>query len=256
VTPDSGQQRYCTNCGAEIKQEDQYCRSCGMPAHQVARVSTPEADVPTPSATQPRGQGERVGRSSNEFDFSNPIGSFLRTVRDLVINPVTFFRGMTRQGDFTNPLIFALVCVLVWTMLAALVGLSFSLIGGMQGAGAAFGRFVLSLIFYPLLSVAGLFIGAGIYHLLVTLVVGQERLGFEATFRVCAYTSVALLIAWIPILGWLVAPIWSVVLAILGIREAHQTTISKAALVVLILPAIVLLFFLLLLAIMLVLQLI
>ena len=155
---------------------------------------------------------------------------------------------------WANPLIFALVCILVSTMLAALVGLSFSLIGGMQGAASAFGRLLLSVIFYPLLAVAGLFVGAGIYHLLLGLVVGQQRLGFGTTLRVYTYTSVALLIAWIPVLGWLLAPIWSVLLAIFGIREAHNTPTSKAALVVLIPPAVVLLFLFLLLAILLILS--
>ena len=221
-------QRLCTNCGAEVGPGDQFCRSCGRPYDS--------GTVPRP----PGGQGKTVGGAGNEFNVSDPIGSFLATVRDLVVKPATFFRGMPRQGSLANPLIFALVCILVSTVLTALVGLSFSLIGGMEGVGSAFGRFLLSVIFYPLLAVAGLFIGAGIYHLLLGLVVGQQRLGFGATLRVYAYMSVALLIAWIPILGWVVAPIWSVVLAVIGIREAHYTTTGKAALVVLTPPAVVL----------------
>jgi hypothetical protein len=47
------------------------------------------------------------------------------------------------------------------------------------------------------------------------------------------------LVSWIPILGGLVALVWGVILSILGIREVHNTTTGKAALVVLI-PAIVL----------------
>ncbi len=57
--------------------------------------------------------------------------------------------------------------------------------------------------------------------------------------------GVRMLIAWIPILGWVVAPIWSVVLAIFGIREAHHTITSRATLVVLIPSGPVLLLFLL-----------
>ncbi len=41
-------QRYCTNCGAELREEDQFCPSCGRPVHETAAVSTPEADVPVP----------------------------------------------------------------------------------------------------------------------------------------------------------------------------------------------------------------
>ena len=41
-------QRYCTNCGAELREEDRFCGDCGRPVHETARVSTPEADVPVP----------------------------------------------------------------------------------------------------------------------------------------------------------------------------------------------------------------
>ena len=189
------------------------------------------------AGTRPPGASASAG---GEFDYRDPIRSFVVTVRRLVLEPVAFFRGMNRQGDFVNPLIFALICVLVWAFFSSLVSFSFALISGVQSVGGSLGRFVLSVIFYPLLGIAALFIGAAIYHLLVTLIVGQGKSAFESTFRVYAYACVTLLVAWIPILGWLAAPIWSIVLTIFGIREAHFTTTGKAALVVLILPAIAL----------------
>jgi hypothetical protein len=41
-------QRYCTNCGAELREDASFCGKCGRPVHETARVSTPEADVPVP----------------------------------------------------------------------------------------------------------------------------------------------------------------------------------------------------------------
>jgi hypothetical protein len=41
-------QRYCGNCGSELREGDRYCGKCGSPVHATARVPTPEADVPTP----------------------------------------------------------------------------------------------------------------------------------------------------------------------------------------------------------------
>jgi zinc-ribbon domain len=41
-------QRYCTNCGTELSEDDSFCGKCGRPVHETARVSTPEADVPVP----------------------------------------------------------------------------------------------------------------------------------------------------------------------------------------------------------------
>jgi uncharacterized membrane protein YvbJ len=40
--------RYCSNCGHELAQDDRSCPNCGSPVHQTAQVPTPEADVPVP----------------------------------------------------------------------------------------------------------------------------------------------------------------------------------------------------------------
>ena len=56
-------QRYCTNCGRELKPDDQFCTNCGVPVHRAARVPTPEADRPVPplpSPTQEVGRGRTL----------------------------------------------------------------------------------------------------------------------------------------------------------------------------------------------------
>ena len=40
--------RYCGNCGRELREDDRFCPNCGRPVHEVAQVPTPEADVPVP----------------------------------------------------------------------------------------------------------------------------------------------------------------------------------------------------------------
>ena len=70
------------------------------------------------------------------------------------------------------------------------------------------------------------------------LIVGSRNSGFEGTFRVGAYSSVTSLVSWIPVIGS-IASLYGIYLAIVGIREVHNTTTGKAALVVLI-PAVVL----------------
>ncbi|MBA2443641.1 MAG: DUF4352 domain-containing protein [Rubrobacter sp.] len=59
--------RYCENCGNALSEGAQFCPSCGRPAHETARVSTPEADVgvpPPPQSQTPTGapQGEQNRR--------------------------------------------------------------------------------------------------------------------------------------------------------------------------------------------------
>ena len=69
------------------------------------------------------------------------------------------------------------------------------------------------------------------------LIVGSGNAGFAGTFRVSAYSSVTSLVSWIPVIGW-IASLYGIYLAIVGVREIHNTSTGKAAIVVLI-PAVV-----------------
>src|SRR5215204_1576171 len=52
-------ERYCSNCGHELKPEDQFCSNCGMPVHRGARVPTSNADRAVPPLPPPT---QEVGR--------------------------------------------------------------------------------------------------------------------------------------------------------------------------------------------------
>ena len=41
-------ERYCRNCGQELRSQDRFCPNCGRAASETAHVPTPEADVPVP----------------------------------------------------------------------------------------------------------------------------------------------------------------------------------------------------------------
>jgi hypothetical protein len=173
------------------------------------------------------------GASGGEFDYSDPVQSFINAVRGVVTAPVGFFRGIRRQGDFVNPLIFAIICYEVSAILGGLLGL----VGVGMGDAQGFGSFLIGIILAPIGAAIGLFIGAGILDLLVMLIVGSRNAGYEGTFRVGAYSAVTTLVSWIPIIG-LIASLYGIYLAIMGIREVHNTSTGKAAIVVLI-PAVV-----------------
>ena len=114
-----------------------------------------------------------------------------------------------------------------------------------QGIEYSFGGFIADVILAPIGGAIGLFILAGIAHLLVMLFVGSANFGFESTFRVVAYVSVTNLVNWIPVIGGLLA-LYGLYLAVVGIREMHSTTIGKAALVVLLPIGVILLLVLIL----------
>jgi hypothetical protein len=67
--------RYCSNCGHELAQDDRLCPNCGSPVHQIAQVPTPEADVPVPPPPPSTSRGEHstpaTGRSGNSTEPEN-----------------------------------------------------------------------------------------------------------------------------------------------------------------------------------------
>src|SRR5215211_4505857 len=167
-----------------------------------------------------------------DYDLSNPLNSFVEVVGRVVRSPTEFFSSIPRRGNLLAPLVFALICTEISTILGGLLRLVWRTraAGGFrfEGGGYGFGEFLASVILTPI----GLFILAGIAHLLVMLFVGSENSGFESTFRVVSYVSVTNLINWIPFIGGLLA-LYGLYLAVVGLREMHSTTTGRAALVVL-----------------------
>jgi hypothetical protein len=92
---------------------------------------------------------------------------------------------------------------------------------------------LVSMAATALLGVVGLFLGAGIDHLLLLLVGGARR-GFETTARVDAYAAgAAAVLSAIPIVGIVVAGFWNVYLRIVGFSVAHGVGRGRAAAAVL-----------------------
>ena len=192
--------------------------------------------------------GVRGPASGGEYDLSNPVNSFPDVARTVVLQPVRFFAGLPRTGTLLNPLVFALVCVVVSAILSAVLVLA----GVQQNPGFnpnpqnaipsvfAPGSALLGILFAPIGGAIGVFVAAAIQQLLVRLIVGANNSGFGSTFRVVCYTQVTSLVNWIPIVGPLLA-LYGLYLSVVGIREMHGTTTGKAALVVLIPFAVVLL---------------
>ena len=52
-------ERYCSNCGHELRPEGRFCSNCGMQVHRAARGPTPKADRPVPPLPPPT---QQVGR--------------------------------------------------------------------------------------------------------------------------------------------------------------------------------------------------
>ena len=92
---------------------------------------------------------------------------------------------------------------------------------------------VVNLLFGPVFIVIGLFIGAGLFHLCSSPSAAATR-GFEATFRVAAFSQAASIFNIIPGCGGLIGLVYTLVLLVIGLSEAHQISRGKAAAAVLV----------------------
>lgn len=216
---------FCPHCGKEITEGQPFCQYCG------SRVEASSAD--------------QAGLKTTPWEDRAALGFFgglTRTLKNSLFSPREFFRKMSVSGGLTDPLLYALIVVMagmivsyLWQVL--LQGAMQSLLPAEMRSAAGYDLFqgvglVVLAVMLPFAVIAFLFIEAGILHLLLMLVRGANR-GFEATFRVAAYSSSAQIFMALPFCGGLVAWIWSVVLAIIGLTEAHQTSGGKASFAVL-----------------------
>ncbi len=215
---------FCPQCGKAIAEGQTFCLNCG------ARLSEP---APPTGAREKTPWEDREARGF--------IGGLFTTVRDTLFRPSEFFRKMPVTGGLTDPLLYALIM--------GMIGLMFSyfwqilLQGAMQdamfpGMKAVAGQHMfrgigLAILAFlsPFLVILSLFITSGVLHLFLMMVKGA-RSGFEATFRVVSYGSSANLFLVIPFCGSIFAGVWYIVLMIIGLKEAHETTGGKAAVAV------------------------
>jgi len=159
------------------------------------------------------------------------------TIKGVLLSPGRFFHRMPTRPGLAQPLLFAVVLGVVaafitwmWTLagssLQALLKDNFS--EAVRAPFVSFGLFLLS----PVIVALGVFIKAGLFHLLLMLT-GGNRLGFEATFRVSAYGQAGSILALVPFCGSAVGGLWILVVSIIGLYSIHETEPWKAVVAVL-----------------------
>lgn len=168
------------------------------------------------------------------FGFLNAL---YLTTKDALISPGRFFHQMPSNVGLTQPLLYAVVIGVIASFFAWMwsfagsslkIFLADNLSDAFQGPLISFGFF----IFSPILVAISLFIEAILMHLML-LILGGNKLGFEATFRVSAYSSAATIVTLVPICGSLVAVFWSLIVTVVGLYRIHDIEPWKAIVAVL-----------------------
>lgn len=165
------------------------------------------------------------------------LNALYLTIKDALLAPAPFFKRMPTRIGIIQPLLFALVVGVIGSFFEwmwSLTGSSLQMFVAEDVSDVLEGPLMFGLLFVlsPAITCVHVFVGAGIIHLCLMLV-GGNRLGFEATFRVVAYAMAASLLLIVPVCGSLLFPIWSLVVMVIGLHKIHDIEPWRAIIAVL-----------------------
>ncbi len=162
-----------------------------------------------------------------------------QTSKAVLFSPHKLFGTLSFTVGIREPLAFGLLIGsigrmfgLFWQFLILAGGIfSFDLIDTL---GLPVGIiFVAILVIIPFFVTVTMFLYTMVLHPLL-LVVRGGRNGYQATFRVVAYSQAAQALALIPIIGSWIGGIWQLIVVIIGLREIHETSYLRVILAFLI----------------------
>jgi hypothetical protein len=220
----------CPNCGGVLQ---------GPPAGASSAPGR-AASIGAPAAPGP-------GIAWDERDRIGFFNALVETTRQVLTEPGAFFRAMPVTGGLGSPLLYGVV--LGWAGLVAtsfyqaifrsIVGSGWTALGAdrpeieaLLGWVGGWAGFVGQAVFGGIAVAIGMFVAAGILHVVLMLLGGARR-GFEATFRVVGFAEATSVLFLIPFCGQVLGWIWCAVLYVLGLAAAHEIGHGKAAAAVL-----------------------
>jgi hypothetical protein len=251
-TPDdsAGKDAQCPSCGTVVpvpltSQPDAGGAPFGEPFGQPAADSGNPYQAPA-FTVQPAAYQSIPGIRSGppwERDGAS-FKSFFETVK--LGFSFNLFPDMRREGGLGAPIWFGIAGGMIGVLASmayqmVLSGAQIAMLGGEAGGGEIAGALgglgiglICVIILAPLGLVLGMFLTAGIYHLMLMMLKGAH-FPFETTFRVVAYSSgVCSLLLVIPFCGQYVQGILQIVMVILGLANAQEISGGKATAAVLI----------------------
>ncbi len=149
----------------------------------------------------------------DEFEPREFVRSLVHIAKMAIMSPNVFFPRMKRTGGLLNPALFLITCSLIHSLI---LGLwlrkpAFILTGFASGA------------LMP-------FVHAGIILVLLRMLFRVEGT-YELSFRINAYASAAVLLSWVPVLGFLIE-LYRLFVISYGVKQLFGVSLVRAAAVV------------------------
>jgi hypothetical protein len=173
------------------------------------------------------------------------LGSLFPTAGQFITSPVRAYTKMSLTADLVRPIAYFVAFVLLGAVVSQFWSVLFwdQIMGFVKAfVPPQFQSFIqrpslvtitFGVVIAPLISLIVLFIWSGILHLILALLGGAAG-GFATTLRAVCYSRTADVGSVVPLLGGLVTFVWTRVLEIIGLSQAHRTERWKAALAVVI----------------------
>lgn len=176
-------------------------------------------------AVEPNDFGTRVAQFRSQL-FSPETKGFvvyyLLQVRHVLMHPKQFFAEMPTEGGYVEPLMFLGITAAIYAVLQAIGHLD-----------------IILMIRLFLTSTVSVIVGAFLTDLILRRYGGKGTR--EGTFRVLAYSKAPLLFAWIHLgmhsVGGVAATVYTLVLAVIGLKRVHQLSGQVIFIVVALLTA-------------------
>ena len=170
-----------------------------------------------------------------------------RTWRGASLEPRRFFAALPPGGSIGAAVLYYLTvgipvagASLFWSMLRDALGMERrASLGALDGLGAW--APLVDFLLSPVLLLFSLFVAAGVTHLMLKIFGAASR-DYGTTTRVFAFAYSPQILGVIPWVGTLAGFVWMVVVSVIGLREAHDTSTARAAAAVLIPLAILIMF--------------
>jgi hypothetical protein len=235
----------CPSCGAALSGDVEETAPALLPASEPGAGTGPPGPPPLPppylpaAAASPPGQGQ-PGTPWDERDRLGFAAAFVETTRRVLTGPAEFFRRIPVTGGLGGPLFYAVTAGWIGLVAAALYqSVWVSIVGpsmipfGIEREEFArvlafmesWAGLVAQVVFGGISVTIGVFVTAGILHLMLLLLGGGQKT-FEATFRAVCFAQAPMILFVIPVFlipgcGLLVG-LWSLVLYVIGLAAAHQ----------------------------------
>jgi len=213
-----------------------------MPEAAPFKSPLPASPAPIAQTALAAIEGQEDGPAWEQRQTLGFVKALLETWKEVLLHPGIAFSRMRTTGGYTSPFLFNAVMVVVWAVFMLIYHFIFpGSYGAMAGSsrgdstsalalgvGASVLTVVLIFIIAIPLILALNFVSAGITHLCLSLFKGTSK-GYEATYRVLAYSYSAWIFSIVPCVGGILSGVWALVCTIVGLSKVHRTEGWRAA---------------------------